>query len=212
MPLALDPLPILYLLVLDPLAQSPVRPTKATLHLCANGLVQPNSILPHFPQLYHHCKISYAELEVVPGWDCQPPSWRPSDWDCDLDDQRHREYPLHPGHQWGLQHMAVIWWECLWAWKFAFRHILTPFWLTIVSIGHLSFVFWTHPPLFSAHLTRNITSSTHSRRTIIEFVFAFDNFDFKTFANLQKLVLHSQNLFVKLISYSDQFIRPSYTF
>ena len=78
MHLALDPLPILYLLVLDPLAQSPVRPTKATLHLRANGLAQPNPILPHFPRPYHHCKISHAELEVVPGWACRPPSWRPS--------------------------------------------------------------------------------------------------------------------------------------
>jgi len=103
MHLALDPLPILYLLVLDPLAQSPVRPTKATLHLRANGLAQPNPILPHFPRPYHHCKISHAELEVVPGWACRPPSWRPS---IGTVIQRHREYPLHPGHRWGLQHVA----------------------------------------------------------------------------------------------------------
>jgi len=53
MHLALNPLPILYLLMLDPLAQSPVHPTKATLHLRANGLAQPNPILPHFPRPYH---------------------------------------------------------------------------------------------------------------------------------------------------------------
>jgi len=36
------------------------------------------------------------------------------------------------------------------------------------SIGHMSFVPRTHPPLFSAHLIRNMTSSTHSRQTIFE--------------------------------------------
>ena len=36
------------------------------------------------------------------------------------------------------------------------------------SIGHMSFVSRTHPPSFSAHLIRNITSLTHSRRTIFE--------------------------------------------
>jgi len=63
---------------------------------------------------------------------------------------------------------TVIRSECLWARKFAFQHISTPFQLTIVSIGHISFVSRTHPPSFSAHLIRNITSSTHSRRNIFE--------------------------------------------
>ena len=36
------------------------------------------------------------------------------------------------------------------------------------SIGHMSFVPRTHPPSFSAHLIQNMTSSTHSRRTIFE--------------------------------------------
>jgi len=36
------------------------------------------------------------------------------------------------------------------------------------SIGHMSFVPRTHPSSFSAHLIRNMTSLTHSRRTIFE--------------------------------------------